>query len=132
MSFRKGAIIRHFKRELVNNDSSEYLYRYIGEFKHTETGEEFVGYQALYDNGDVHIGDMFVRPKEMFYSEVDRDKYPRNDISQETRFALATYNDITAVKHMTQCGGEIRRLALTALRDDPYGIHRRVNDDDRT
>jgi hypothetical protein len=37
----------------------------------TETGEKFVVYQAMYDDKKIYI-----RPKEEFFSEVDKEKYP--------------------------------------------------------
>ena len=66
----KGKIFRHFKGDL-------YL---VEDFvKHSETQETMVLYRALY--GDCGL---FVRPYDMFMSEVDREKYPK--IRQKYRF----------------------------------------------
>ncbi len=68
-----GRKYRHFK----GND-----YKVLALAEHTETGEECVVYQALYGEDKI-----YVRPLDMFASEVDRDKYP--DVSQKHRFELA-------------------------------------------
>ncbi|WP_337415656.1 DUF1653 domain-containing protein [Anaerotignum faecicola] len=68
-----GRKYRHFK----GND-----YKVLALAEHTETGEECVVYQALYGEGEI-----YVRPLDMFASEVDRDKYP--DVSKKYRFELA-------------------------------------------
>ena len=76
---REGDIVRHFKREWVSLETSEYLYKILAFAQHTETEEKLVIYQALYAPFKV-----CARPYEMFMSEVDREKYP--DIQQKYRF----------------------------------------------
>ncbi len=56
-----GGTYRHYK----NN-----LYKVIGVAKHSETLEELVVYEALYDN---ELSKLWVRPKSMFLEEVEVD-----------------------------------------------------------
>lgn len=82
--FKVGDVVRHFKAE--NNESPESTdYHYLIESfpRHTETGELFVSYRQLYGNMDVYI-----RPAEMFFSEVDREKYP--NVKQKYRLEKVT------------------------------------------
>lgn len=65
-----GDIVRHFK----GNE-----YEILCFALDSETREEMVVYRALYGEGGT-----WVRPKEMFLSPVDREKYP--DAAQEYRF----------------------------------------------
>lgn len=76
---RAGDIVRHFKREWVSEDTSEYLYKVLAFASHTENGERLVIYQGLYFPFKI-----CARPYGMFMSEVDREKYP--DIKQQYRF----------------------------------------------
>ena len=53
---------------------------------HSETSEQFVVYQKLYDQRD-----LYVRPLDMFLSDVDHEKYP--DVEQTERFKLMSGRD---------------------------------------
>lgn len=65
-------VYRHFKGDY-------YLVEDVA--RHSETDEEYVVYRKLYGDGS-----LWIRPKEMFLSEVDREKYP--DVEQRYRFEL--------------------------------------------
>ena len=71
-------IYRHFKGDL-------YLVEDVA--KHSETDEEFVIYRKLY--GDCSL---WIRPKDMFLSPVDREKYP--DCPQQYRFQLVDIESV--------------------------------------
>lgn len=91
----EGAIVEHFKRETldekcIRKNNNLYRYEVLHFARHTETGEMFVIYKALYDGkaieSDVHYGDVFVRPFDMFMGKVDHKKYP--NIKRKYRFEL--------------------------------------------
>jgi hypothetical protein len=59
-----GATYKHYKNK---------LYRVHGIVRHSETLEELVLYEALYQNS---LGKMWVRPKEMFIEHIILDGKP--------------------------------------------------------
>ena len=87
---RVGDVVRHFKREYVSPETSEYLYRVLAFARHTETDEELVIYQAMYPPFKT-----CARPYEMFMNRVDREKYP--DAAQEYRFEVVKSSDDRSV-----------------------------------
>ena len=71
------------------------MYKVLDFAKHTETGELLVIYEALYDGEpigcEVHCGDKFARPFDMFMSEVDHEKYP--NIKSKYRFNVMVHQN---------------------------------------
>ena len=67
-----NGVYRHFKGD---------YYLLIDIAIHSETKEKYVVYRGLYGNNELYI-----RPFDMFFSEVDKEKYP--EVQQQYRFEL--------------------------------------------
>ena len=95
---RQGQFYRHFKGG---------LYQVMAIATHSETKEKMVVYQALY--GDYGI---YVRPYDMFASEVDHEKYP--DVKQKYRFEQIAAEDVEAAAEEAE---KLRRSSEKAAQD---------------
>lgn len=91
MRINPGDLVSHFKRGLASEEKLKkcpnlYKYWYLGVATHTETKELFAVYTAFYEDKEkgVKLGQTFIRPYDMFMSEVDKEKYP--DAKQTYRF----------------------------------------------
>lgn len=102
-------LYRHYKNK---------PYKYIGEARHSETLDEVVIYEALYEN---KLGNIWVRPKQMFFEsvEVNGKSVPR---FKETLLTLEETTEIS----QTQIG-TIAPLIEKALGQwDPKWFHSRL------
>ena len=73
-----GRVVTHFK-------GKDYLV--LGIVKHTETEEDLIIYKALYGDNIT-----YARPKDMFLSEVDHEKYP--NIKQKYRLEKVSKREL--------------------------------------
>ena len=93
---KAGEKYLHFKKK---------PYQIVAVGKHSETDEKMVVYQALY--GDFGI---YIRPFDMFISEVDHEKYP--EVTQKYRFQYMEELEVGLPEIVTYTEAPERNRAL--------------------
>ena len=124
--FKKGQLVQHFKREGLDPGTDEYVYEIIGEAIHSETREKMMVYRAMY--GDKEL---FVRPYDMFMSEVDHEKYPA--VKQKYRFEpvldLVFVGDETGIRKYDNEGKLIAEITFPETEPGVFTIDHTFVDD---
>lgn len=117
---KPNEIYKHFKGN---------LYRIIAVAEHSETGEQLVIYQAMYEEGKI-----YARELSMFTSPVDKEKYP--NAVQKYRFELQG-DDKQETEAVTETEPALDPEVLEFLDADTYeqrlnilaGLHYRITDE---
>lgn len=87
----KSNIVKHFKHKESVDDPLNYIYEILGVSTHSENHDEkFITYRSLKDHK------VWVRPYDMFMSEVDHEKYP--DVKQKYRFESVTEEELEKIE----------------------------------
>ena len=87
----RSNIVKHFKHKESTDDPLNYIYEILGVSAHSENHSEmFITYRSLKDHK------VWVRPYDMFMSEVDHEKYP--DVKQKYRFESVTEEELEKIK----------------------------------
>lgn len=87
----KSSIVKHFKHKESSDDPLNHIYEILGVSAHSEDHDEkFITYRSLKDHR------VWVRPYDMFMSEVDHEKYP--DAKQKYRFESVTEEELENIK----------------------------------
>ena len=89
----RSNIVKHFKHKDSNEDPLNYIYEILGVSAHSENHDEmFITYRSLKDHK------VWIRPYDMFVSEVDHEKYP--DVKQKYRFESVTKEELEIIKQI--------------------------------
>lgn len=103
-------VYKHFKGK---------KYHVLDIAQHSETGERLVVYRAMYDDCK-----LYVRPYEMFASEVDHEKYP--DVTQKYRFEHVEKDEMpmadawTVGEVVRKCNAELDRFDKNCEKNCPW------------
>lgn len=89
----RSNIVKHFKHKESVDDPLNYIYEFLGIVTHSEDHDKkFITYRSLKDHR------VWIRPYDMFMSEVDHEKYP--DVKQKYRFESVTKEELEIIRQI--------------------------------